>query len=182
MPSNCLSGRMSPLPWKEASAESFRDQTLFCKNLKFHCHTSFLKTNIKPQLPVVNPWWRRMKKAVMWGQQCLLSRAVYPHQSCCCHMSPVLTPQKILSAAFTQMLGKVTRLRLYQRKIWIHLNRTCFFIYLWPPLPPAKPTAICRKYPHHHYSSIEAEGIPDICHFFYTHTFWVMKILHSESA
>ena len=110
------------------SAEFFWDQTLFCKNLKFHCHTPFLKTNIKPQLPVVNPWWRRMKKAVMWGQQCLLSRAVYPHQSCCCHMSPVLTPQKILSATFTQILGKVTRLRLYQRKIWIHLNRTCFYI------------------------------------------------------
>ena len=24
--------------------------------------------------------------------------------------------------------------------------------------------------------------IPDICHFFYTHTFWVLEILHSESA
>ena len=113
----------------------FWDQTLFCKNLKFHCQTPFLKTNIKPQLPVVNPWWRRMKKAVMWGQQCLLSRAVYPHQSCCCHMSPVLTPQKILSATFTQILGKVTRLRLYQRENLDSLEQDLLF-YIFGHLYP----------------------------------------------
>ena len=49
-----------------------------------------------------------------------------------------------------------------------------------PILSCLLPAILSSSLSHHLTSSNTLSPIPEICHFFYTHTFWGLKILHSK--